>query len=348
MRISMRSWETACRLLQEVPAADMHLDLPGELLFRHRCGERQVIGRRYLPVWRRAGICLIGAAVYLEEACLPEMGLRNALLQIEALQEEVKELEGEVHLVRSRKDLERAFCKSSVGIVLYLEGLDFIGADTGLLTLFSELGVQGASLAWSRRNVLACGCCRASEHTAVKGGITELGLQAIHKMEALHMFLDISHLNDDGMQDALAETELPVLATHSNARAVHFHYRNLTDGQIMGLSARGGVIGLNACSLLTGSYGNGKHLELLCRHGAYLAETAGEEHVCLGLDLCHSYELARRELAAERGRGNDCLAGHEELAVLTAAFLESGMGKEKVKKILGENAFAFLWRALPE
>ncbi len=73
--------------------ADLHLDLPRELLFRHRAGEWDVIAQKYLSVWQKAGIALIGAAVYLEDDCLPESGLRNALLQIHALKQELQSLE---------------------------------------------------------------------------------------------------------------------------------------------------------------------------------------------------------------------------------------------------------------
>lgn len=347
MRISLENWETACRLQEETPVADLHLDLPGELLFRRRAGERDVIAQKYLPIWKKAGIALIGAAVYLEDTCLPESGLRNALLQIEALKQELRSLEGKAHLVRRKADLDRACAGDSIGVLLYLEGLDFLGTDAGLLDLFSELGVTGASLVWSRRNLLASGCCRASENKPVSGDLTEAGRCVIEKMGELGMFLDISHLNDEGMETVLTEAEIPMLATHSNAREVYFHYRNLTNGQIDLLSDRGGIIGLNACSLLTGSWRGGRHLEWLRQHGMYLLEQAGGEHVCLGLDLCHHYELARRELEAGEDRGYDALADHGELALLTAAFLEAGVEKGQLRKLLGENAFAFLGRVLP-
>ncbi len=348
MRISLKNWEIACRLQAETPVADLHMDLPGELLFRRRRGQRHVIAGRYLPLWRKAGISLIGAAVYVEDENLPEGVLRSVLLQIEALKEEIEEAEGAVHLIRKQADLEPAYDKSSVGLLLYLEGLDCIGTDTGLLSLLSELGVRGASLVWSRQNLLACGCCRAYDKRDIRGRLTEAGIDAVHKMKELHMFLDISHLNDEGAEEVLTGADIPVLATHSNAREVYFHYRNLTRGQIDLLSDRGGIIGLNACSLLTGSARDGRHLELLQKHGRYLADQAGADHVALGLDLCRNYELARRELPANQFRGTDALPDQGELGLLTAALLEAGISPQTMKKILGENVFAFLRRVLPQ
>lgn len=347
MKISLQNWERARRLLEETPVADLHLDLPGELLMRHCMEEKNVIRTRYLPAWRRSGISLIGAAVYVENRYLPEAGLRNALLQIGALKRELSGLSGEIHLVRCREDLERACQKESVGIFLYLEGLDALGEDVTLLSLFHELGVTGASLTWSRRNLLACGCCSASQNKRKDGGITEAGMRMVGEMRRLGMFLDISHLNDEGMERMLTETELPILATHSNARNVRFHYRNLTDAQIAMLAQRGGVIGLNACSYLAGSYGNGRHLEWLVRQAEYLIRQAGDCHTALGLDLCRGYDLARRGLEAEEGQGDDCLAGYDELVLLAAALLEDGTEPETVSRLFGGNAFAFLQKALP-
>lgn len=347
MRISLKSWEWACRLQKQTPVVDLHLDLPGELLFLHQAGKRHVLRDRYLPVWHRTGICLIGAAVYVEDRCLPESGLRNALLQIEALTEELAELEEEMCLVRSLRELEQAYRKEKIGILLYAEGLDYIGTEAALLEMLHELGVMGASLTWSRRNMLACGCCRAGENKNIRGGITEAGLQVMKRMQKMHMFLDISHLNDDGMQEVLEKTELPVLATHSNAREVYEHYRNLTKGQLELLSGRGGIVGLNACSLLTGSEKNRKHLEMLQKHSRYLLEKMGREGVCLGLDLCRNYELASKE-GREEDAGHDALAGYDELVLLTAVLLEGGIEEQAVKGLLGENAFAFLKGVLPK
>ena len=118
MDISLKNWQTAYSILGETPAVDMHLDLPGELLFRHQQGETEVIRKRYLPDWKRAGIRLVGASVYVEDIYLPEAGLRNALMQIQALKEELRKLEGQVLLIRSKADLDRVVCGTVIGIIM--------------------------------------------------------------------------------------------------------------------------------------------------------------------------------------------------------------------------------------
>lgn len=352
MNISWNERERAQKLQKETPVADLHLDLPGELLFRHMAGENHIIRERYLPIWQLSGISLIGAAVYLEEEYLPDNGFSNALLQIEALLEEIESAREEVCLVCNRRDLEQAYRKEKIGILLYMEGLDFLKTEEVLLEHLYTLGVRGASLVWSRKNSLACGCCRASENRQVRGGITEMGRCVLRKMCSLGMFLDISHLNDDGMEEVLSErgAQTEILATHSNARAIHFHYRNLTDGQIEELVQRNGIIGINACSLISGSAEDGNHLEMLQKQGMYLLQKAGEERVCLGLDLCNNYDAAWTAMKRAKGKnvvlpkGHDALTGYGELELLTAAFLEAGASEKTVRGMLGENAFAFLHR----
>lgn len=352
--ISNKSLEYAGRLHREMDVVDMHRDLPGELLFRHRSGEREVLKSRYLERWMAAGVRVVVCSVYLEDDVLPDGALRNTLLQIAALQSEVESLRGQGILIRGRDDLEKVRRDGAIGFLLYLEGLDGMGTDTELLQLFHQMGVRGAALTWSRRNSLATGCCRANEHKETHGGISETGWEAIDRMTELGWFLDISHLNDDGMGEILGlcgagtdgrVTQLPVIATHSDARAVCSHYRNLTDEQIDSLAGRGGIIGINAYSRLAGSYESGEHLEWLYRQAACLIDRAGEDHVCYGLDLCHSYEMARREIQ-EEGRGMDCLSDYDEMISLTAYLLERGMTEQQIRKLSGENAFRFLERVL--
>ena len=76
------------------------------------------------------------------------------------------------------------------------------------------------------------------------------------------MFLDVSHLNDEGFEQICRLTEKPFLATHSGSRAVYDSYRNLTDKQLFELAGRGGVAGVNGCKYIAGSL-SGNHLEML-------------------------------------------------------------------------------------
>lgn len=200
-----------------------------------------------------------------------------------------------VRLVKTWQDIEQVLLGNELGILLYMEGLDCIGEDVDKLDELYVQGVRGAALTWSRPNELANGCCRASEYRQITGGLTQAGRRAVNRLEELSMFLDVSHLNDDGLADVMRIAERPFAATHSNSRKVYDNYRNLTEDQLKKLGAQGGVAGLNGCQYIAGSKA-GNHLDMLCRHVEHEVSLVGAEYVGFGFDLCDSYDEARAAL----------------------------------------------------
>lgn len=343
----------AVALHEKVPVVDAHLDLAGEILLRRRLGEKEIIRKHYLKNWQIAGIKLIVSSVYVPTAVIAKGGSEaaweDALLQIQALWEDMEGMT-EVMPVKNRKDLKKAVSGEKTGILIYMEGLDCIGEDLGRLETLYGMGVRGASLTWSRKNALAAGCCKAGEKVQISGGLTPKGKEAVREMEALSMFLDISHLNDDGFEDVARTAGKPFCATHSCARSIYDNYRNLTDAQIEILAGQGGVMGLNGCKYIAGSL-TGNHLEMLCRHTEYETEKAGKEHVGLGFDLCDSYDRAAAELEKgalkEEPEQCDCLIHHGQIPLLTAALLQRGMDEKTMENIMGGNFIRYFNSVLP-
>lgn len=103
----------------------------------------------------------------------------------------------------SRAELDENLAAGRISILLSMEGLDPMGNDLSLLRTFYDLGVRGAGLTWSRRNAFATGCCTAGQFREIPGGLTELGKEAVRKMERLGMWLDVSHLSNDGFRGCL-------------------------------------------------------------------------------------------------------------------------------------------------
>lgn len=346
IKVSGEYLKQAMELHRSNPVVDAHLDLAGEILLRNQAGERDIVKCYYLPHFRRAGIKLVVSSVYVENGNL-EWGWKNALKQIQALKEDVKDLE-EIVLIKSRKDLERLLGGNKIGILLYMEGLCCIGEDIEKITALYDLGVRGASLTWSRSNALAVGCCKALEHRQIPGGLTKAGVRAVKKLEELSMFLDVSHLNDEGFGDVLRVAERSFIATHSGSRQIYDSFRNLTDGQMNALASQGGIMGMNGCKYIAGSL-TGNHLEMLCRHIEYEAGKAGAEHVGYGFDLCDSYDRARAALRGERCTDrDDCLSDHSQVPVVSAALLQRGMDRGDVKCIMGGNFINYFKKILPK
>lgn len=336
----------AVALHRENPVVDAHLDLAAEILLRHQAGERDVIRHHYLSDFKKAGVRLVVSSVFVENRNLGN-GWSNALDQIAALKQEIDQLE-EVTLIAGKSDLERLLEGEKIGIILYMEGLDCIGEDIDRLNELFKLGVRGASLTWSRPNALAVGCCKAAEHKQIPGPLTEAGIKAIKRLEELSMFVDVSHLNDNGFDDLCRITERSFIATHSGSRRVFDSYRNLTDDQMQRLAAQGGVMGMNGCQCIAGSL-LGNHLEMLCRHIEYETAKLGAEHVGYGFDLCDSYDQADAALMGlEHVKRNDCLLNHGQAPLVSAALLQRGMDEESLKKIMGGNFIRYFQGILPE
>lgn len=345
MELQQQYIEQAINLHNNNPVVDAHLDLAAELVYRVRNGEMNPLRTYYLKNLRAAGVNLVVSSVYQSDRQLLEEGYEGALWQIHVLQEAIR-ADPEFMEVRTCKDLDMALATGRIGVLLYMEGLDCIGTDLDRLYQLWELGVRGASLTWSRENALAHGCCKAGERIQIPGGLTALGACAVREMEQMEMFLDVSHLNDDGFEDVDWIAQKPFLATHFNSRRVWFNYRNLRDDQMRRLAARGGMMGLNGCRCIVGCEGDQDPLEMLCRHVEYEAALISPEHVGYGFDFCDSLSAAQSglEISAEQG---DALKDHRQIILLTAALLQRGMPETYVQKIIGANFLEYFRKMLP-
>lgn len=115
-------------------------------------------------------------------------------------------------------------------------------------------------------------------------GLTSFGRELISEMNRLGMLIDVSHLSDEGFYDVARLSVQPFVASHSNARAVTGHNRNLTDDMIKTIAQKGGVIGLNFCSDFLGTDGISR-VEDMVRHVLHLKKVGGREVLALGTDF---------------------------------------------------------------
>ena len=134
-------------------------------------------------------------------------------------------------------------------------------------------------LVHSRRNLLADGVADARTN----GGLSVLGVEVVEELDRLGIIIDVSHLNDAGFWDVMNLVKSPVIASHSNCRAICSHPRNLTDDQIRALAQHGGVIGINfAPSFIHPTKAT---VARLVDHIEHIVDVAGVEYVGLGSDF---------------------------------------------------------------
>jgi len=334
------------KILQESIVVDAHFDLAMDLQDRWDRGQREILGRDYLPGFRQGGVDLVVSSIFLHDWYLPEMALRKALTQISILKQEIRRLEGGIMLVTDGDSLEEALEKKIPGILLSFEGADPIGNDLDLLPVFRDLGVRGIGLVWSRRNYIADGCFFTEKREGKKGGLTDFGVKVLEEASRLGMFIDVSHLNDEGFWDVMEFHEGPLIASHSNCRALVNSPRNLTDEQIKAIAEKGGVIGMNAYAAFVAEDYRIRRagVDDLLDHLDHVVELVGVEHVGMGFDFCSGFDGFTSFASGERAY--EVLDGHKDMALWVEGLLERGYGTGEIGRILGGNFLDFFRRVL--
>ncbi|MGD9250627.1 MAG: membrane dipeptidase, partial [Desulfobacterales bacterium] len=190
-------------------------------------------------------------------------------------------------------------------------------------------------LTWSRRNHAGDGCAFNAAAEAPQGGLTPFGRALVEKAENLGMLIDISHLNEAGFQDVMAVAHTPVIASHSNCRALADTPRNLRDEQIETLAARDGVMGLNAISAFVGDGRRKRGVADMLDHVDHVVKIAGIRHVGIGLDFCGGF---KNHLSLPHALETyDVLPGHHHLKDFTAGLIQRGYSDDDIALILGGN-----------
>ena len=234
--------ETDAELTRSIGIVDLHSDLPLALLKRRFERDDDSLRSFWLPRLRAGGVRVVVCAVYIDSQFLPESALRRAVQLIDALYEEIEANGDEIELARSVGEIERINAAGKIAALLAFEGAEPLGLDLAALRLFHRLGLRMLSFAWMRRTAFGDGTWENDS----RGGLTRLGRQAVREMNRLGIVVDVSHASDRTTWDILETATAPVIASHSNARALCDHPRNLTDEMIRAIAATGGLVGIVA------------------------------------------------------------------------------------------------------
>lgn len=183
---------------------------------------------------------------------------------------------------------------------------------------------------------MADGCISETPNQGQKGGLTRFGVEVVNKLQNLGMFLDVSHLNDEGFWDMLKFSQGPIIASHSDFRGICDINRNLGDDQLKALAQRGGVVGINAIKHILGVEKEEDRIAKMCDHIDYAVKLVGADHVGFGFDLCNSCMDCLRKADAPLS-DYDALYSHGEALLITEELLNRGYTEEDTKKIIGEN-----------
>ncbi|MBE0069691.1 dipeptidase [Thermoanaerobacterium thermosaccharolyticum] len=217
-------------------------------------------------------------ATFIEPEYVRKDAATKTLKMIDKLYQ-LMEKTDKIKLILSGKDVEEAKNESKIGALLSIEGGEALEGDLALLRMFYKLGVRAMTLTWSLRNDLGDGILGSSDY-----GLTSFGKDVIKEMNRLGMIVDVSHLNERGFWDVIDICEKPLIASHSDCKALCRHPRNLSDDQIKAIAAKGGVIGINFCPDFLRDDDNAS-VEDVLDHIEHIVNLVGVEHVGFGSDF---------------------------------------------------------------
>ncbi|OQB13384.1 MAG: Membrane dipeptidase (Peptidase family M19) [Firmicutes bacterium ADurb.Bin193] len=165
------------------------------------------------------------------------------------------------------------------GALLSIEGGEALCGRISVLRMLYRLGVRAITLTWNGRNELAEGVGEGD----TASGLSSFGRRAVCEMNALGMIVDVSHLAPKGFWDVAECSTLPFIASHSNAKAICPHRRNLTDEQITEIIRRKGFIGINFCASFLSE--GGANITDIIRHIEHIMSLGGGGVLGFGADF---------------------------------------------------------------
>jgi membrane dipeptidase len=171
---------------------------------------------------------------------------KSTLNMIDSVYEQAARHPDRMMMALSVDDIERAHQQKKLAALMGIEGGHAIENDIRLLRDYYRLGVRYMTLSWSNTNEWADSSgdiddAKIEHHN----GLTEFGRQVVLEMNRMGMMVDISHVADKTFWDAVATSKAPVIASHSSARALTNHPRNMTDGMLRAVTKNGGVVQVN-------------------------------------------------------------------------------------------------------
>ena len=245
--------------------------------------------------------------------------------ELATIQREIDKNSDCISIAYSPKEIEENQAKGMMSAILTLEGTAGIGYNPELLEDLSMIGFRVVSLGWNEKNPL-------TGSNVTGGGLTDQGRAFVKEAQRLGMLVDVSHISDEGFWDIMKITEAPIIATHSNSRALCGHSRNLTDDMFKAIAETGGVAGYNMCDGFTGE---DPTIDTVCDHMLrFLELDPTGRSVALGGDLDGVDAMPRG------------FEGVQDWPKLAARLLERGVDEKTVRNIFWNNAIGVMERAV--
>ena len=315
--------------MSTVPFVDMHCDTLMQSWFRNKKDIYKTSTMLDIKRLRQGGAKAQFFAIFLQSMRMKRM-LGPFMISddryIEKLMKTfyhtLREHEDVIAFAGNYQDLEKNWKAGKISAILTMEDGRAVQGKMERLKEFYDRGVRLLGLTWNYANCF--GYPNSRDVTVMKKGLSDFGKEAVEEMNRLGMIIDVSHLSDGGFWDVAAISKKPFVASHSNARALCDHTRNLTDEMIRAVGNAGGVIGLNQCPefLYPGSTEN--RLEDMVAHLQHIRNVGGRETAALGSDF-------------DGIGGKLVIGGPQDYEKLASALVRAGFSEEEIEEIFYKN-----------
>ena len=367
--------DRATALHKAVPTIDGHNDYPWALREKSPgrdlnvldIGQSQPSLMTDIARLRAGGVGGQFWSVYVPATMQGKEAVRATLEQIDIVHRMVAKYPDTFVLARTADDVERAFKAGKVGSMIGMEGGHSIDSSLATLRMMHALGAGYMTLAHSKNVPWA----DSATDKPVLGGLSPFGEQVVREMNRLGMLVDLSHVSEDTMADAIRVSRAPVMFSHSSARAVCGHPRNVPDAILKQLPANGGIVMVTFVPSFIAPVAGAKYAEEYAMFSSLQEQYASEPEklraAIAEYRKTHPAPKATLSMVADHidhirkvagidhiGLGGDfdgidsVVEGLEDVSkypALTAELLRRGYGDEDIKKILGLNILRVMRRA---
>ena len=365
----------ALQLYRDAFVIDMHNDMPSKILdegydpdVRHPAGFGEAEGNTDLPRLVESGLTATFMSAWVDApyAATPGASYERALKYVAAIHAFTDRHPDRLLFATTAADVRRAKCEGKIAILIGVEGGHAIEGSLDRLRDLYARGARYLTLTWNNGIPWAGSSIGAGgSHT---GGLTDFGRDVVREMNRLGMLVDLSHVSDASFFDAIAISSVPVIASHSSARALNDVPRNVSDDQLRAIARNGGVVNVNFFSLFldTAFHRSFGAIEERVRVARSEAPTSGPESAAatarikamrdsmvaelpvtpFGVLIDHIDHIAKVAGVDHVGLGSDfdgisaLPQGMEDVTRLpriAQALLDRGYAEQDVQKMLGGN-----------
>jgi len=252
----------------------------------------------------------------------------EAVIEYKIFAEEMEKNKDQISQVFCYEDILKNQQNGKLSALLSLEEGEICLGKVEKLEEFYSYGARMLALTWNYDNSLCTANANKSpwkrNYLGNRTGLTEKGIEFVERMEELGMIPDVSHMSDEGIEDLLQVAKKPFVASHSNARSLCNHPRNLTDDFLKRMGEKGCVIGTNFASAFLKESTNHSENEWIAEHILYMVNMAGIESVGFGTDF----------------DGISCgleMENCSNMQILAEILKKRGMSEEQIERIFYKN-----------